>query len=163
MRCTRNARRMLRLMSSLRLNLRGHLDTVLLRSDGRPLLVSEDSCHRQAISRFDRWLVSGMAVLRSPLWHRIGVAHALGVFQICAPKVNERRRTHEVIPPHLSVRNLLCGSNNCDPENKIRGVRNQVREKESPRKAHGMGLNKPQSQPRHETQRPPRHKRINTQ
>ena len=35
MRCTRNARRMLRLMSSLRLNLRGHLDTVLLCSDGR--------------------------------------------------------------------------------------------------------------------------------
>ncbi len=110
--------------------------------------------------------MSVIAMLRSPTrpWHRIGVAHALGVFQICVPKVNERRRTHEVIPPHLSVSNLLCRSNNCDPENKIGSVRNQVRQKESPRKADGIGLNKPQSQPSHETQdrQGAEHKRIYT-
>jgi hypothetical protein len=70
-----------------------------------------------------------------------------------------------VIPPHLGVRNLRCGSNNCDPENKIRSVRNQVRQKESPGKADGVGLNKPQSQPGHATQdrQGAEHKRINAQ
>ena len=99
------------------------------------------------------------------LWHRIRVAHALGVFQVCVPKEYGRCGTHDVVPPHLSVSDLFRGPNNYDPENKIGGVRNQVRQKESSRKADSMGLNKPQSQPSREAQdrQGTEQKRINTQ
>ena len=53
-RCTRNARRMWRLMSSSRLNLRGHLRHSVAAFRRGVLPVSEDSCHRQSISGFDR-------------------------------------------------------------------------------------------------------------
>jgi len=57
-----------------------------------------------------------------------------------------------MVPTHLSVSDLCRRPNDCDPENKIGSVRDQVRQKESSCTGDGMGPNQPQSQPSHETQ-----------
>jgi hypothetical protein len=85
-----------------------------------------------------------------------GTGYVLRTRLECSRYVYQRKTdacwTHDVIPPHLSISDLRSGSNDSNPEHKIGGIRNQVCQKESSRKANGVRLNKPQSQPSHEAQ-----------